>query len=221
MTKNPKLILWDLDGVLCPHNDAFFHLAPIAVASAAIELGIPLSVPQAEEYARLSFTGQRACVQAFAARFPLNEEELFARYYCHLSTDFLSPSAGPRQAFAQKAGLIHGVLTHAPESWAHRALSKLGLLDLFASDFIWGRGNLDGYHKTDAMGRDAIVHKLRRKKMAPSQVALVDDKIPVLETLKDCADTRIWINPDIRSQVNPPTGIHSAADVVAALSLIS
>lgn len=213
--------MWDLDGVLCPHNDAFFRLAPLAVASAAISLGALLPMQQAEDYARLHFSGQRACVRAFAARFMLDEEELFARYYNHLSTDFLVPSADLRLAIAQKKCHIHGILTHAPESWANRALTKLDLLDLFSSDFIWGRGNLNGYRKADAAGRDAIARKLGQNNLTPPQLVLVDDKLTVLETLKDCTDTRIWINPDARARAVAPTGIHTAADAITALCIIS
>ncbi len=220
MSASLKLVLWDLDGVLCPHNVAFFKLAPLAVAQAALSLGVPMSAAEAQEFAIANFTGQRACVWAFARRFSLDEERLFARYYAHLSADFLTASPDFQNALGRlRASMRHGVLTHAPQSWIHRALEKLQLLPFFEPDFIWGREQLGEQHKTDPQTKAILLDKFHHHALTPLQTAIVDDKSAVLEAMRDCAQTLILVSRDSPAQL--PEGIRIVPDALMATALLT
>jgi len=150
MATNPKLILWDLDGTLCQHNEAFFRLAPEAVAAAALDFDIPMKPEKALQLAQDNFKGQRESIMAFVKQFNLEEKEVFSRYYHHLDPDFITSS--PELVTAICNLTIHtscGVLTQAPESWAIKALERLELTPYFNKDLIIGHTCLNGARKTE------------------------------------------------------------------------
>lgn len=220
MPTNPKLILWDLDGVLCPHNERFFKLAPFAVAQAAVLLGAPLTKPEAQAFARTHFSGQRACVKAFAKKYQLNEEQLFAEYYLQLSAEFLEPSQLLNETLAALSSRFSfGVLTQASESWALRALGQLQLLPYFKRSFIWGREHLTGFHKADPECVAVLLAAYAQHGISPAQVALVDDKRAVLEALQPCASTRIWVSAQSLPQTQD--GVYSTPDALSAIRFIA
>jgi len=194
MATNPKLILWDLDGTLCPHNAKFTELAPQAIANAALEFDIPVMRAEAHALARKSFNGQRAGIHAFVEYFDLNEEKLFERYYQHLDPSFLQSESDLVTAFQNlRAHYTCGVLTHAPESWADKALARLGLRPYFNDNLIIGHGRLGGARKADRDGGIQLASILQTHNYQRDDIALVDDKIPVLEKLAPYARTRIWL----------------------------
>ncbi len=222
MATNPKLILWDLDGTLCPHNTAFALLAPRAVAAAALKFDIPMTPIAAQALACQHFNGQRACIRAFATRFDLDEDALFERYYHHLDPSFLASDAELIRAFRQlSTQATCGVLTHAPEIWAHRALEQLRLRPYFDEALIIGQQRLGGTRKAGQDGSARLLQILAQAGYQPATVALVDDKLPVLEKLAPCAHTRIWLQ-DPRDRMTPaPAGVLRANTPLEAVQMLN
>jgi len=220
MATNPKLILWDLDGTLCQHNEAFFRLAPEAVAAAALDFDIPMKPKKALQLAQDNFKGQRESIMAFVKQFNLEEKEVFSRYYHHLDPDFITSSTELVTAIRNLT--IHtscGVLTQAPESWAIKALERLELTPYFNKDLIIGHTCLNGARKTEKECSDHLSRILQEQHYSRQDVVLVDDKLKVLMTLGSCIGTRIWLQSQ-PGQVLPPDGILTATTPLEVIRLL-
>lgn len=207
MSDARKLILWDLDGTLCPHNEQFHHNAPLAVAQAALKMGVDMSLIAAIDFARQHYPGQRTAVQAFAKTFGLDPEIMFQHYYTFLRDNFLEPNPALIECFQNHLPRCeYGVLTQAPEVWAETALRKLGLLSCFTPEFVFGYQHLQQRKKTDPVALAVVARTCQERSYPRSRVVVVDDSLQVLDSLHEIDATRIWLSPD-----KPSAGVLSAA----------
>lgn len=191
------LILWDLDGTLCRHNAAFHEQAPLAVAEAAIESGVPLSLAEAVAFARANYPGQKTAIRAFAGRYQLDSEDLFQRYYHHLQPDFLETDPVFCEAVRESPPwLLHGVLTQAPLVWIEKALTKLGLWPHFQHDWLLGHERLGRNPKSSAAAERALAQALEKGDLSPDKVVLIDDRDFILAHYASLARMRICMGPN-------------------------
>lgn len=205
MSHPRRLILWDLDGTLCPHNAQFHNDAPLAVAQAALKLGANISFVEAIEFARANYPGQRTAVRAFAEKFGLKEDLLFQHYYTFLRTDFLTWDPDLIQSFTiSLTRYEHGILTQAPESWALRTLQKRGLTSCFTPELIFGTQHLQQQPKTAPAAQKILTAACAEKGYPRDRLIIVDDKLQVLTALEEVATTRIWITANKQPDLDFP-----------------
>lgn len=205
MSHPRRLILWDLDGTLCPHNAQFHNDAPRAVAQAALKLGANISILEAIEFARANYPGQRTAVRAFAKKFGLEPDLLFQYYYTFLRTDFLIWDPDLIRSFeASLTRYEHGILTQAPESWAERALRKRGLTDCFTPALVFGAQHLQQQPKTTPAAQVLVAATCTEKGYSRDRLIVVDDKLQVLTAMEEVATTRIWITANKQPDLDFP-----------------
>lgn len=185
MSKKHTLILWDLDGTLCPHNDRFHHNAVQAVAQAAVDMGANISMAEALKQAQAHYPGQRTAVNFFAQKFGYNEDQMFQKYYDLLNADFLNVDINLVQAFGQyKNKFEHGILTNASQTWINRVLSKMEIDTFFNSTFLFGYDALGKKLKTKDTALEHVVKHTEKNGYTKNQIIVVDDKKNVLEQVR-------------------------------------
>jgi FMN phosphatase YigB (HAD superfamily) len=192
-----KLVLWDLDRCLCPHNAAFHQQAPQAVAYAAMDFVESLTWEEAIASSKANYSGQKRAVQYFADRYNLDVNQVYQRYYHHLQTDFIKPNIDfIEMVQCSLQHFTHGVFTQAPRLWIDKALTKLGLASRFDADWLLGAERLPYGSK----GSDLNIALLRKTfdlaQMRPRQIILVDDRLHNLQQVGRCIGTKILVDAD-------------------------
>jgi len=182
MSKKHTLILWDLDGTLCPHNARFHHNAVQAVAQAAIDMGANISMPNALKQAQAHYPGQRTAVQFFVQKFGYDEDQMFQKYYDLLDTDFLNVDTHLMQAFdLHQSEFEHGILTNASQSWINKVLSKMKINTFFNPAFLFGYEALGKRLKTKGTALKHVIKHTEKNGYNKNQIIVVDDKKNVLK----------------------------------------
>jgi FMN phosphatase YigB (HAD superfamily) len=193
------LVLWDLDGTLCPHSPAFHQQATQAVANAALSIGVGLSSEAALEFARANYPGQKTAVQAFATRFNLDAQALFQLYYHHLKPNFLIVDAAFIELIKKSTvAMRHGVFTQAPAIWINKALGELGLLPHFDNRWLLGYERLGRSPKNSDLTYTTLADELAKGGYSPHQVAIIDDRDFILQKLEPLAQYRVCISSEPR-----------------------
>jgi FMN phosphatase YigB (HAD superfamily) len=211
------LVLWDLDGTLCPHSPTFHQQAPQAVANAALAAGVGLSAEAALEFARANYPGQKTAVQAFATRFNLDAQALFQLYYHHLKPDFLTVDAAFNELIKKSTvAMRHGVFTQAPAIWINKALDELGLLHHFDNRWLLGYERLGRSPKNSELTYTTLADELARGGYSPHQVAIIDDRDFILQQLEPLAQHRVCIS----SESGHTEGLLYTSSIMSALQYL-
>lgn len=214
-----KLILWDLDRCLCPHNVAFHQQAPQAVAYAAMDFVKSLSWEEAITLSKAHYPGQKKAVQYFADKYSLNSQELYQRYYHHLQADFIKPnmelSTKIQRSLQQYA---HGVFTQAPKIWIDKALAKLGLTSRFDPDWLLGCERLPYGEKASDLNMALLRKTFDLVQLRPHQIVLVDDRLYNLQQVGRSIGHKILV--DDESSAPSDTSIIHAHSALQAMTYI-
>ncbi len=197
MVADRKLILWDLDGTLCPHNVEFYNCALKALAQAPIDMGADISFEQAFEFAQKNYTGQRKVVKEFANKFNFDADKLFQQYYRVLRTDFLNSNDEIIKLFDKYCHCFEfGVLTNASFLWAKKSLTKLRLYEYFNPKFIFGYDEVGELLKTDEKAIDNMLNHCCKFGYTKQDIIIVDDKVRVVEILQNFGIKTILFNKE-------------------------
>lgn len=192
-----KLILWDLDRCLCPHNAAFHQQAPQAVAYAAMDFVKSLCWEEAIALSIAHYPGQKKAVQFFAERYSLNSQELYQCYYHHLQADFIEPNM-ELSAKIQRSlqHFSHGVFTQAPKIWIDKALAKLGLTSRFDPDWLLGCERLPYGEKTSDLNMALLRKTFDLMQLRPHQIFLIDDRLHNLQQVGRSIGHKILVDAE-------------------------
>jgi FMN phosphatase YigB (HAD superfamily) len=197
MPQARKLILWDLDGTLCPHNTKFHENAIKAIAMAVLNMGVDISMSQALDYVQKKYPGQRTAIGFFADKFDLDADEIFQEYYRFLKDDFLEKDNNLMQIFKNNQDKFeHGILTNASQIWINKALSKIGIMSFFNAEFLFGNESLGGLLKTEDKAVDFVIRKTMNNGYTKDDIIIVDDKKKVLSVFKKICKNQILISQD-------------------------
>lgn len=178
--KDISVIVWDLDNTLYPFDDSFYEATHKALTKMILEVGIDMTVDEAQKYAEKSYPMKT--ISKLCADFNIEIETAFSKYYDCLDEGFLKkdPSLIKEMKTAQETTTLV-ILSHANRNWTIRALKKLGLLDLFDQKNIFTSEDIKQGKSNSTAPFEKILNAMNVKS---DQILMVEDKLKNLEQAK-------------------------------------
>jgi putative hydrolase of the HAD superfamily len=170
---NLKGILWDLDNTLYPETDALHDAFDIAIAKAAIEHGVKLTIEEAMAAAKRSFIDHGYGGRVFIETMGVDPHKLHFSLHPLVDEKIIIVHDGLVDQM-QSLSLHHVIVTHGARDWALRVLEHLGLKPLFSDDRIHALEDFS-FHKKGA-SRIPFETGLASMGLQPSDVIMVEDQ---------------------------------------------
>lgn len=170
--KNLKGIIWDLDNTLYRAHQGMDHAYHLAAARLAVRDGVEPSMDVALEKARKSYEERE-----FSGRFLITEHGYDVPHLHKELHDLIDETAIVKSIetadLLRELDLKNALVTHGSQSWAHRVLAHLDLVEFFAHDAILSLESYDFQRKNESSA--GVEMALKALDLAPDQVVMVED----------------------------------------------
>lgn len=169
-----KGILWDLDNTLYPSTQAVYDCFNRAIAQAAIDYGVELSIEEASMLALRSFQENRYSGLVFIEKYNVPFAQLHLMTDTYLDHSVVGICAETENIFS-KTVHDHALITHASRNWAINVLERLGLKKWFPDEQVFAFENYDFQSK--AKSRKPFELALSSINRNPQDVMMVEDTV--------------------------------------------
>lgn len=170
-------IVWDLDNTLYRFDENLTEAFHIAMARAALDVGLVMDLHTAIGIARRSYIERGQSSKIFTEDYGVSFAAIHHSFHHHINEKMIEANDETREAFA-RLDVKHAIITHASKEWAVRVLAHLGLSEWFPSERVFGLETVDFKRKDDS--RDPFTAALGAMDVAPARAMMVDDLIPNL-----------------------------------------
>ncbi len=165
-------VIWDMDGTLYRSEAVLSHAIDIAVARAAVDMGVGLSY---EEALVLSVRSGRECHysgRVFVEHHGLDEEMLHQAYHRLVDEAVIQKSEDVAALFSQ-ISLPHALVTHSSRDWVKRVLAHLGVKKYFPDENIFALEDVEFRRKYE--GPYSFERALEKLGAPAAEVLVVED----------------------------------------------
>jgi putative hydrolase of the HAD superfamily len=193
MTKQlkPRGILWDLDNTLYRLDDALEQAFNVAVAKAAMNLGVDLPFEDAKTLAHQSWLQHRSSSHEFIVRYNIALEDIHHEVDRMLVGTLVEKCHETRDFFG-RLGLSHALITHAARPWALRTLEHLELRPWFPDHQIFAYEDFE--FESKASSQRSFITALAAIGMEAEASLMVEDTVDNLRVPHEMGMTTILLH---------------------------
>jgi putative hydrolase of the HAD superfamily len=184
-------ILWDLDNTLYYLDEALETAFNIAVARAAIEHGIDISLDDAISISQESFRTHRYSGYEFMTRYNIPQRDIHFMTDRHLDHSLVQKCEETCRLFACHA-LDHALITHSARPWALGIIERLGLKPWFPDHRVFAFENYD--FESKSRSRRPFEMALSAINRNPENVMMVEDTLDNLKVPHEMGMKTVFIH---------------------------
>jgi putative hydrolase of the HAD superfamily len=184
--------LWDLDNTLYRLDGALEKTFNMAIARAALEWGVDMTLEDAIALAEQSYQRHRYSGLEFMMRFNIPNADMHHLTDKHLDHTVVVKCDETRDLFARAGHAAHALITHSARPWALNVLRRLELTPYFPDKQVFAFENYDFQSK--AHSRKPFEMALSSINRNPGDVMMVEDTIENLRIPHEMGMVTVYLH---------------------------
>ena len=184
-------MLWDLDNTLYRFNQPLEKEFNRAIAHAALEWGVDLTLEEAMELAEKSWMTHRYSAFEFMLRYNIPQADLHHLTDKHLRHDLIEKSEQTRSLFS-RGSQKHALITPSARPWALKILKQLELDPWFPDPQVFAYE--DYAFESKAESRKSFEMALESINHNPCDVMMVEDTLENLRVPHEMGILTVYLH---------------------------